>query len=200
MVEENKKEKTSPMQNVPVKLIEECQRGDKDAYEKLFSLISRDLYRLIYSYMRNEEDTNEVLQETLTRIFRHIKGLKSPEKFAAWAARISVNQCNTYRTKRSKTALYSFDEELESKDDEIVWKTPNLNNPRESLLNKEIREDINRAIAQLPPRQRLAIILFELEGNAIKEIAERLNCSEGAVKFNIHQARKKLRKLLKNYL
>lgn len=187
------------MKPIPLDLIQRCKDDNKMAYNELFEMISKDLYRLIFSYMRNEEDTNEVLQETLTRIFRNIKSLKEAEKFPAWASRIAVNQCNTYRSKRSKKALYFFDSDLETKDDEIVWIKPNHNDPRQSLINKEIKDEINDAISQLPPRQRLAVILFEVDGDSIKEVAEKLKCSEGAVKFNIHQARKKLRESLKNY-
>ena len=63
-----------------------------------------------------------------------------------------------------------------------------------------MRDDINAAIRQLPPRQRDAIVLFEVEDLSIREISELLGCSEGAVKFHIHEARKRLRGLLEHYL
>jgi RNA polymerase sigma-70 factor (ECF subfamily) len=63
-----------------------------------------------------------------------------------------------------------------------------------------VRKAVNTAIAQLPPRQRSAIILYELENRPVREIAEILECSEGAVKFNLHEARKKLQELLRDQL
>jgi RNA polymerase sigma-70 factor (ECF subfamily) len=55
-----------------------------------------------------------------------------------------------------------------------------------------VREAIEEAIGELPDRQQTAVILFEVEGCSIKEVSEIMGCSEGAVKFNVHTARKKL--------
>ena len=65
-----------------------------------------------------------------------------------------------------------------------------------NTMRKEMMESINRHIASLPSKQRLAVLLFDVEGLSIKEVAEELGCSEGAVKFNIHEGRKKLKAVL----
>jgi len=69
-------------------------------------------------------------------------------------------------------------------------------NPREEVARRQMREQIESAMTELPDRQQTAVVLFEIEGCSIKEIASAMSCSEGAVKFNIHEARKKLQRRL----
>ena len=61
---------------VPVDLIEACRRGERDALERILRMISPDLYRLIFSMVRDHDQTDEIVQETMIRLFRHIKKLK----------------------------------------------------------------------------------------------------------------------------
>jgi RNA polymerase sigma-70 factor (ECF subfamily) len=63
-------------------------------------------------------------------------------------------------------------------------------------MREQIHEEITTAMATLPERQRMATVLFELEGLPIKDIARMMDCSEGAVKFSIHEGRKKLKRRL----
>ena len=68
------------------------------------------------------------------------------------------------------------------------------------LLPAELKQAISEAMEQLPEKQRLALILFSVEGLPQKEVAEVLDCSVELVKWNVFQARKKLRVLLKEHL
>ncbi len=183
---------------VPEELIRRCQEGDSQAFNELYSLIDRDLYASIYYFLRNHEDTQDVIQLVLVRLFRHIKRLKDPKKFASWFWRLITNQCFSYRSKQRQKAMdTSYNDALEVKDEHYTAYSSNLRNPREVLINKEIMHQIEESVEKLPKRQRMCFVLFEIEGYALKDIAEILGTSIGAVKFNIHQARRKLREDLK---
>jgi RNA polymerase sigma factor (sigma-70 family) len=65
--------------------------------------------------------------------------------------------------------------------------------PRDVAAGKELQQLLNAAIEELPPKQRIAILLYEVEQMSVREIADVLECSEGVVKFNLFEARKKLR-------
>lgn len=188
------------LQDVPPELVSRCRQGDVVAFEQLVGQIGPDLYKMIFAQMRNHDDTDEVLQECLIRIYKHIGSLREVRKFPGWVSRMLINQCHSHRLKRSRTAMESTDDAYEVKDQEVMWNSPHQSNPRSLLMRKEVMADIDRAIHQLPPRQQSAIVLFEIEGMSIREIAEVMRCSEGAVKFNIHQARKKLKASLRQYV
>lgn len=177
-------------------LLEACRGGNFDAFEELCVAVQRDLYGFIYSVMRNHDDTDEVLQETLLRIHKHLPQLEDLDKFPGWAMRIAVNQCNSHHTHNNAKALYSLDTEIEVQNEDVVGTGRAPESPRDAMARTETKEHINIAISQLPPKQRAAIVMFEVEERSIREIAEILECSEGVVKFNIHEARKKLRKSL----
>lgn len=182
-------------------LVTRCQSGEAGAFDVLFGTVGSDLYRFILSILRNHDDADDVYQEVLIRIHRHIRGLKSAQKFASWARQISVNQCHTHRARAARKSHVSWDA-LEDPPpiEETVWQPQGVETPRQAALRAEVRGKINDAIADLPPRQRTCLAMFEVEGQSIREIAEQLSCSEGAVKFNLHQARKKLQGSLKGYL
>jgi RNA polymerase sigma-70 factor (ECF subfamily) len=181
---------------VPVSLLVACQSGDRDAFERLYGLIHKDLYRIVYSFMRDHDDTDEVLQESLIRFYRHFGSLKKVEKFASWAMRILVNQCQTHRSRKGRHAYTPIEETTETDRLKVMFQNGARPSPRDSAIGKETIGLIHRAISGLPERQRMAILLFEIQGLSIKESSEAMQCSEGAVKFNIHQARKKLQKSL----
>ncbi len=186
--------------DVPVELIERCQKGEQTAYDELFQLIHEDLYRLIFSMVRHEDDTYEIMQESFIRIFRHLPRLKESKKFKSWVSRLVVNQTHTHWSRSNRRRADSLDDILEAPDTSLILEDPQDKDPRRHSAKKELYENVNEAIRELPPRQRTAVMLFDVKGFTIREIAEKLECSEGAVKFNIFQGRRKLRELLTEYL
>ena len=184
------------LSQVSPQLIEACRIGDRGSIETLLEQISPDLYRILFSMLRDHDDTDEVLQETLTRLFRYIGSLKDIDRFPAWAMRIAVNQVQTFRVRKNRTRLYDLEDHAEVSDKTIVTSGRSPENPRDRVMRDQVKQEIAEAMESLPNRQRMATVLFEIEGFSIKEIAQSLDCSEGAVKFNIHEGRKKLRRRL----
>lgn len=182
--------------DVPHDLIESARSGDRESVEELIRQITPDLYRIIFSILRDHDETDEVLQETLIRLFRYIGSLKDINRFPAWVMRIATNQVQTFRAKRGRSRLYEIEDTSEISNSAIVLGGNAPQDARGKLMGEEIREEISEAMSTLPTRQRMATVLFEVEGLSIKEIAQALECSEGAVKFNIHEGRKKLKKQL----
>lgn len=185
-----------PIDQIEPQLIRRCQEGDQAAFSQLYNELKDDLFRWIYSLMRDYDEAEEVFQDCTIRLFRHIGSLKDPTRFRFWLYRLVVNQANTHRSRRSRHAYTPLEEGIEVKPDHYVFRSAMPENPRKALMRKELKNHINREIAELPSRQRLSVLLFDVEGFSIREVAEFLECSEGAVKFNIHEGRKKLRESL----
>lgn len=188
------------LSDVPADLVERCRQGDQAAFDELFTMIHDDLFRWSYSLVRDEEDAQEIMQDCFVRIFRHINRLQDPKKFAQWASRLLVNQTNTFRVKKRKNQTEELEEGYDVKDEALPLAARATPNPRTAAAQKEILDHVNTAIRELPPRQRTAVMLFDVKNQSIKQIAEQLGTSEGAVKFNIFQGRRKLRLLLEKYV
>jgi RNA polymerase sigma-70 factor, ECF subfamily len=186
---------------IPVALLEQCRDGERAAMEQLLRQISPDVYRIVFSMLRDHDDTDEVVQEALIRLFRHLGQLKDLSRFASWMIRIAVNQVQTFRMRKGRQRLYHLEEAIEPEPGSVVIVNRHHGaNPRELAQRRETRQTIDNAISELPDRQQTAFLLFEFEDYPIKQIAEAMGCSEGAVKFNIHAARKKLQGMLSDLL
>ena len=177
-------------------LVSRCRAGNGAAFEELCRRVMPELYGFIYSMLRSHDDTDEALQECLVRVHRHIAKLDDPAKFGWWLMKIAVNQCRSMRGRAGAHQPVHLDEALEYPNERVVGTARAGASPRESASLGETRRILDAAIRALPERQRAAVILFEVEDRPIREVAELLECSEGAVKFNLHEARKKLRAAL----
>lgn len=188
------------LSDVPVALVDRCRSGDSKAFDELFTMIHEDLFRWTFSLVRNEDDALEIMQDCFVRIFRHLHRLQDSKKFPNWVSRLVVNQTNTFRVKRRKNQTEELEEGFDVQEDSLPIQGRAGPNPRKALEREEVFRHVNEAITELPPRQRAAVLLFDVQGKSIREIAEQLECSEGAVKFNIFQGRRKLRALLEKYV
>lgn len=163
-------------------------------------MIHQDLYRWAYSLVRDEDDAMEVVQDCFLRIFRHLNRLQDSKKFPHWVSRLLMNQTNTFRVKKRRGQTEELEEGFDVEEDALPIQGRAGPNPRKAAEKEEVFRHVNEAIRELPPRQRTAVLLFDVQGRSIREIADELGCSEGAVKFNIFQGRRKLRALLENYV
>ena len=174
-------------------LIARCQKGDRLAFEELIRRYMDKVYYLAYSVVKNHQDADDILQESFIRVYKSIKKFKERERFYPWLYRIVVNQAKSYLKKREQSFHYSSEERMVESAE-----VDERDIPVDILEEKELRQKINKAIDSLPPQQRLAIRLFEVEGLSMKETAEVLNCRVGTVKSHLHRARWALREKLKD--
>jgi len=188
------------LSDVPAQLVDRCRTGDSAAFDELFTMIHDDLFRWTYSLVRNEDDALEIMQECFIRIFRHLGRLEDSKKFPHWVSRLVINQVNTFRVKRRKNQTEELEEGFDVEEGALPLQGAAAPNPRKAAAHNEILAKVNLAIGELPPRQRTAVLLFDVKGYSIRQIAEELSCSEGAVKFNIFQGRRKLRLLLGEFV
>jgi RNA polymerase sigma-70 factor (ECF subfamily) len=188
------------LSDVPASLVDRCRTGDSAAFDELFTMIHQDLYRWAYSLVRDEDDAMEVVQDCFLRIFRHLNRLQDSKKFPHWVSRLLMNQTNTFRVKKRRGQTEELEEGFDVEEDALPIQGRAGPNPRKAAEKEEVFRHVNEAIRELPPRQRTAVLLFDVQGRSIREIADELGCSEGAVKFNIFQGRRKLRALLENYV
>jgi RNA polymerase sigma-70 factor (ECF subfamily) len=188
------------LSDVPTALVIRCQAGEERAFDELFRMIHDDLFRWAFSLVRDEDDALEITQDCFIRVFRHLPKLEDPARFPQWVSRLLVNQTNTYRVKKNRSQTEEFLDQYDVEDASFPLQGKAGANPRHIAERKEILNRVNESIRELPPRQRQAVLLFDVQGKSIREIAETLGCSEGAVKFNIFQGRRKLRLLLEEYV
>lgn len=167
--------------------------------ERLLAALQREVYRLALSLTGNHADAEDVMQETITRVYTRLR-LYDPQKssFKVWVHRVATNVWINWRKRRKDTGVCSLDALLDPEDEQTAaLQIPTKEDgPHEEFEKRELRELTWRAIGELPPKSRAAVALREIGGYAYREIAAALGCSETAVKTRINRGRQVLKEKL----
>ncbi len=187
-----------------VDLVRRAQAGDAAAFGSLVRSHQRRAVSLAYRLLGNVADAADVSQDAFVRAYRNLAQLDDPARFGAWLMRVVSNLSLNYRRARASRSATSFDEAVEL-GAEIRRPTTRQRLSRESgddggTLPEELHDAVSRALERLPDKQRLALILFSVEGLPQKEVADILECSVELVKWNVFQARSKLKEMLEEHL
>ncbi|MCL2330385.1 MAG: sigma-70 family RNA polymerase sigma factor, partial [Phycisphaerae bacterium] len=178
--------------------------GNVEAFGMLAQAYERPAIATAYRLLNNSHDAMEVVQEALLKAYRSLTTLQEPSRFGPWLMRIVSNlSLNARRSRKSSSRVaVALDEQWGS--------ASTLNSdgeptgaeigPQQLAEGHELGQAIDAALNSLPDKQRLALVLFAIEGWPQKDIAALLDCSLENVKWHICQARKRLRELLGDQL
>ena len=182
-------------------LVGQVLAGHAASFERLVALYERPAVSTAYRLLGNADDARDVVQEAFLRAYRSLSRLKERTRFGPWLLRIVSNlSLNARRSRR--TAVLPLDEERGMEGATTGGGDPVVTSftPERSAEGRELQEALDAAMAKLPEKQRLSLVLFTIEGWAQKDIAQTLECSLETVKWNVFQARKRLREMLGDQL
>lgn len=172
--------------------------GDTEAFSRLVETYQRRAVGVSYRLLGNSDDAAETVQEAFLRAYQSLAKLNDPARFVPWLMRIVSNlSLNRRRSRRTGTTV-SLDEQQGTETATTSDGRPVASSygPASQVAGREMREAIDAAMEQLPEKQRLSLVLFTIEGWAQKDIAEFLECSVENVKWNVFQARRRLKTML----
>ncbi len=181
-------------------LIAALKAGDRAACATLVRRFSPRIYRSVLKLVGDPEEAEEILQETFIRACQHIHQFEGRSSLGTWLYRIATNE-GLMRLRRRKLDTVSVDEPLELEGGEMMprqlidWDW----NPEHQVLNAELRQVMDEAIAALPETLRATFVLRDIEGLSTEETAQVLGISEAAAKVRLHRARMRLREHLAGY-
>jgi RNA polymerase sigma-70 factor, ECF subfamily len=178
-------------------LVARAQKGDSRAFELLVRKYQYKIVQLV-SRLVGDADAPDVAQETFVKAWRALKGFQGNSAFYTWLYRIGINTAKNHLVAQGRRP--SGQENIEVGDAEQYGHTDFLSDvdtPEALTLSDEIKTEVAKAIAALPPDLRQAITLRELEGLSYEEIAEVMNCPIGTVRSRIFRAREAIDVVLK---
>ncbi len=173
-------------------IIRRFQKGDEMAFEELVDRFQNRLYRLAYQWTNNKEDALDICQNAFIKMYKTLGRWKPRSSLFTWLYRVVINMAIDLVRKKARHAQVSL-EKTWPEGSTIDLPDTKAGNPFLDLDMQELGADIQRAILKLPARQQKAFVLRHLQELSIKEIAEIMHCSPGAVKAHIFQAARKLR-------
>ncbi|MCU1497522.1 MAG: putative polymerase ECF-subfamily sigma factor [Acidimicrobiales bacterium] len=168
-------------------LVEAARDGDHVAFEELVRRTHADTFALARRLVSDEEDARDVVQEAYLRAFRSIKKFRGDAQFSTWLYRITANCASTSLGRGRRHRHDELDEEVA---------VPDLRPEHDPVAAADaamLRERLEAAIADLPPRLRAVVVLRDIYDLNHAEIAEELGITESAAKVRLHRARRKLR-------
>jgi len=182
---------------VALQLVLRAKDGDADAFGELVRIHQRRAVSVAYRLLGNTSDAADAAQDAFVRAYRSLSQLEDPGKFSAWLMRIVSNLALNFRRGRATRSAKSLEDFGEESNRDAASGLKLVGERDESPeATRETHNAISEALEKLPDKQRLALILFSVEGLPQKEVAEILECSVELVKWNVFQARQKLRELL----
>lgn len=169
------------------KLIENFNSGDIDAFNQLVERWQERIHRIAYRYFAGHDAASEITQKTFIKVYKKIDTLDDHRKFSSWIYRIANNLCRdeTKRAGRRRSAS------LEAMGPQPVSQTETVEH---DIHQKELSSILQAALQQLPPEQRMVVIMKQYEELTFKEIAEILEENENTVKSRMYYGLKSLRK------
>ncbi len=180
-------------------LINSARTGDKIAFGKLIRKHEKTVYSFAFKICRDKEKAQEAMQETFINAYRGLKSFSGKSKFTTWLYRIVTNNCLMMHRRKSREPLVSLDE-MELLGDAGEFQVPHWGEtPHDSVLNKELKEILDKVIQKLPVEYRIVFVMRDVEGLSTKEVGKSLRLSVPAIKSRLHRARLFLRNELNPY-
>jgi RNA polymerase sigma-70 factor (ECF subfamily) len=168
-------------------LISACLDGSARAFDVIVLRHQRAVYQLCYRFVGNHEDAADLSQDVFVRAYRGLRNFRGQSSLTTWLYRIGVNVClNRAAAKRPPSEPIDERQHVDTSSE----------SPADRLLRAERAARVRAAIAELPPKQRAALILRIYHELSHQDIAAVLGSSVGAVKANVFHALQNLRKIL----
>ncbi len=179
--------------------VERVRNGDTEAFNPLVLKYQGKIYNLIYLRVQDRETARDLCQDVFLKAFQGLPRFRRDSTFYSWLYQIAVNCSIDFLRKRNRRRVLMF-EALPIDTDSELPMTQTRPCPTEALESEELGRIIRQAIRRLSPGQRRVFRLRYQRELPIKEIALRLNRSEGTVKTHLYHAHRRLRSMLLPYL
>ena len=174
-------------------LVARVVSGDMKAFEVIYQNTYRQVYYTCMSFLKNEQNVYDVMQDTYITALTHLQQLENPERITAWLNTIAVNKCRQFLGKKMPVQL----DEVASTN--LLEENDNFL-PESYVLNAEKRKIIlNIMQEELSAVQYQTIIMYYFDGMSTSEIAACMECPEGTVSYRLSAARGKIKEGVQRY-
>ena len=161
-----------------------------------FDTLYRDHVDLMYRFASRlcgeAEAAKDLVQETFLNAYRGYPSFRGDAQVSTWLYAIAARACSRMRRKRKgePDRELSLEEFIPTSDGEFRLQIPvDGLSPEEALQNKQLRQGLDQAIAKLPKKYRIVLVLRDMEGLSAKEVGSVVGLNERAVKSRLHRAR-----------
>jgi RNA polymerase sigma-70 factor (ECF subfamily) len=167
-------------------LVRRVQSGDQAAFRDLVERYQAKIFSVIHRMLRNHEDAEDTAQRVFTKVYFAIQRFDCRSSLLTWIYKIAVNECYThFRQRRAQLEYETPAPELEA-----IASHKGAHPPADTMF--ATRDYVGKLLRRIPEEDRLLLVLKEVEGHSIGELAEMTGSSESAIKTKLFRARHKL--------
>ncbi|MEO6950029.1 MAG: RNA polymerase sigma factor [Ginsengibacter sp.] len=166
--------------------------GEKQLYEILVRRNNQKLYRAVRSYLKEEAEIEDIMQNSYIKAFTKLYQFKLESSFSTWLIRIAINESLARIKERGK--VHYMDQQSDNIKD-ILLEIPDSKqlNPQNIMIRNESKQILEKAIDQLDLKYKTVYILREVEEMSMKEIAEAMDLSVSNVKVRLYRAKEMIK-------
>jgi RNA polymerase sigma-70 factor (ECF subfamily) len=173
-------------------LVRRAQAEDKEAFEELVRRHQHRVFAVASGILRRREDVEDIAQQVFVKAYFSLKRFDQRAAFSTWLYKITVNECwDLLRKKKVRPLIYESDlSEEQARQFDRPEKHSNVAPDTSETL--EAREYVEGLLAGIDERDRMMLILKEVEGFAVEEIAQMLDLNANTVKVRLFRARRRI--------
>jgi len=185
-----------------VALMLRCQSGEEAAFQDLFRKFSPRVLQFARRFVGSEARAEEVTQDVFVQVFRFRHRYRPQSRFSTWLYTIATNLClnEVRRPERHLRVDLWNRRDGEERPEGPPLPDPAAVTPEEGAAARQLGQRLEALVAELPPKQRAALLLSRVDGLAYRDVAEALGSTEGAVKALLFRATQTLKRGLRDYL
>jgi RNA polymerase sigma-70 factor, ECF subfamily len=186
-------------------LVLRARTGDQRAFRLLVERYQKKVYAVALGMVKDAEEARDVAQEAFVKVHRYLDHFKGDSSFYTWLYRITTNVCIDVLRRRGGTRaeVVEYDDaaELDLAEANLGALGSQLDSdPARAALRRELGQQLEEALDQLPEKHRTILLLRELEGMSYEDLSRTLDIPKGTVMSRLFHARAKVQQLLAGYL
>ncbi|MGV3755087.1 MAG: RNA polymerase sigma factor [Verrucomicrobiota bacterium] len=195
-------ERTMDQQDPDAALMLRVREGDMAAFETLVERYKQPVINLLYRTLPDAAEAEDLAQNVFIQVYKSAHRYEASARFSTWLFTIARNLCLNEIRRRSRHPAESMDITHPENEDQPLRQIEDVKQfaPPDTMLQGELADKIEEAIASLPENQRTAMLLCRQDDLSYEDIAKVIGCSLSATKSLIHRARETLKQRLKPYL
>ncbi len=181
-----------------VALVRRAQRGEEEAFREIVARYQGKVFSIIHGIIRNRNDSEDIAQQVFTKIYFSLGKFDFRSALVTWIYKITVNECYDYLRKQ-KVRKLTYESDLGEDDLRRIDNLPGSNrNPALDVGRRtELRQLVVKLLDKVSEEERNLLIMKEVEGYQVEELARLLSMNENTVKVKLFRARQKVAKAAK---
>ena len=158
--------------------------GEQHLYEQIMRRFNLRLYRISMSIINDDKEAEDIMQIAYINAYRQLASFKHQSSFSTWITRILINESLLHKKRISKQEQTLM---------ENTYNDYHSETPLDNLMNKELKDILEKAVSSLPEKYRMVFVMREIQGMSTSETMEALDLGESNVKIRLNRAKEMLR-------